>query len=90
MQPVNTAVAKQYSRWQEADAEARKLWDRSDRELKKLVRLARIGRKASITLPISESRGVKIVNQFKGADKVFTPAFAKKFQVKEVALEATD
>jgi hypothetical protein len=85
---VNSAVARQYSRWQEADALARKHWDRADRELKKLVRAAKLGRKASAVVPISESRGIKIVNQFQGADKVFTPAFAKKFQVKEVALAA--
>jgi hypothetical protein len=80
--------AKQYERWQEADAAARKLWDKSDRELKKLVRAAKLGRKTSVVIPISDSRGVKIVNQFKGTDKVFTPAFAKKFQVKEITLSA--
>jgi len=90
MPQVNPAIAKQYERWLEADAQAHKLWDKTDRELRKLIRLAKLGRKASTVVPISESRGVRIVNQFKGAEKVFAPAFARKFQVKEVALEAAD
>lgn len=90
MPPVNPSIAKQYERYLEADAQAHKLWDKTDRELKKLIRLAKVGRKASTVIPISESRGVKITNQFKGAEKVFAPAFARKFQVKEVPLEAAE
>ena len=88
MLAIDQAAAKQYQRWAEADAAARKLWDKSDRELKKLVRAAKLGRKASKVVPISESRGVEITNQFKTNDKVFTPALCKKFKVKEVALSA--
>lgn len=87
---LTTAAAKQYQRYLEADAEAHTKWVRVDRELKKLVKVARLGRKAAVVIPISEARGVRIVNQFKGETKVFAPAFAKKFQVKEVPLEAAD
>lgn len=85
---IDTSVAKQYQRWLDADAAARKNWDKADRELKKLVRAVKLGRKASKVVPISESRGVEITNQFRESDKVFTPAFCKKFKVKEVALSA--
>jgi hypothetical protein len=82
------AVAKQYERYIEADAAAHKLWEKTDRELRKFVRLAKIGRKRSTVVPISESRGVEITNQFKGTEKVFTPAFARKFKIKEVTLKS--
>lgn len=88
MPPTDIAVAKQYQRWQEADAQAHKFWEKVDRELKKLVKLAKVGRKTTKVVAISESRGIEIRNQFKGEDKVFTPAFAKKWKVKEVPLAA--
>jgi hypothetical protein len=82
------SAAKQYERYVEVDAAAHKLWDKTDRELRKFVRLAKLGRKRSTVVPISESRGVEITNQFKGSEKVFTPAFARKFKLKEVALKS--
>lgn len=82
------AAAKQYARYVEVDAAAHKQWDRTDRELRKFVRLAKMGRKRSIVVPISESRGIEITNQFKGTEKVFTPAFARKYKLKEVALKS--
>jgi hypothetical protein len=81
------AVAKQYARYQEADAAARRLWDKKDREERKLVRMAKIGRKASKVVPISDSRGLQILNSFRGEVKVFAPAFARKWKIKEVPLD---
>jgi hypothetical protein len=80
------SIAKQYQRWQEADAQAHQLWEKVDRELKKLIRIAKIGRKTSKIIAISESRGIEIRNQFKGELKVFAPAFARKWKIKEVPL----
>lgn len=81
------AFAKQYARYQAADDTAHASWSVVDRELKKLVKLAKLGRKASKVVAISDTRGVEIRNQFKnGETKVFAPAFAKKFKVKEVSL----
>lgn len=81
------AVAKQYARYQKADDAAHASWAAVDRELKKLVKLAKLGRKATKVVPISDTRGIEIRNQFKNGElKVFAPAFAKKFKVKEVAL----
>jgi hypothetical protein len=84
---IDFAVARQYQKWQEADAQAHELWKRVDREMAKLVRVAKVGRKSSITIPISESKAVEIVNQFRGVEKVFAPAFARKWRVKEVSTE---
>jgi hypothetical protein len=81
---IDIAVVKQYQRWLEADAQAHALWKKVDREMAKLVRVAKIGRKGSITVPISESRAIEIVNQFRGVEKVFAPAFARKYKVREL------
>lgn len=86
MPATDNAVMKQFRKWQETHAKANVYWDRTDRELRKLIRLAKIGRKASTVVPISESRGIEIVNQFRGEEKVFAPAFARKWKVREVAL----
>ena len=83
----DTAVARQYAKWQETEAKAHALWDKTDRELRKLIRLAKVGRKAKMVVPISDSRGLEIRNQFKGEDKVFAPAFARKWKVKEIPLD---
>jgi hypothetical protein len=81
------SVAKQYARWQEADAAAHLLWERVDREARKLVRLAKVGRKSRKIVPISSNRGIEIKNQFRGEEKVFAPAFARKWKIKEVPLD---
>ena len=86
MPDINQSVARQWAKVQEVDEAARKLWDKKDRELKKLIRLAKLGRKACLVVPISETRGVKLSNNFRGEEKVFTPAFARKFEAKEVNL----
>jgi len=84
---MTESVAKQYQKYLEADAQARKLWDRQARELRKLIKLAKLGRKHSLIVPISESRGLQITDQFRTReDRVFTPAFCKRYQVKEVPL----
>jgi len=95
MTPEQQAVARQYARWLEADAQARKLWDKAHREMRKLVRLAKLGRKSQIIAPISENRGVRIRDAWRCAmrsreDKVFTPAYARRHEVKEVPLESAD
>ena len=88
MEPLSQAIVRQYSKWQEADASAHQLWEKVDREMRKLIRLAKVGRKARAVIPISETRGIEIRNQFRGEDKVFAPAFARKWKVKEVPLDA--
>jgi hypothetical protein len=88
MPSPNPAVVKQYQKWQEADAAAHRQWEKVDVELRKLIRVAKVGRKAKTVIPISETRGVEISNQFRGEIKVFAPAFAKKWKIREIALEA--
>lgn len=83
---VDSQIAKQYQKWLEADASARKQWDKADRELQKLIRMAKVGRKQSKVVAISESRGIEIEDQFRGQHKCFTPAFAKRWKLKEVSL----
>jgi len=80
-------VARQWARVEELDAQARALWDRVDKERKKLVRLAKLGRKRSVTVPISETKGLQITDKFRGETKVFAPAFARKHEFKEVQLD---
>jgi hypothetical protein len=87
---MDSSVAKQYQKYTELDFAAHQLWDKVDRELKKLIRLAKVGRARRKVVPISESRGLEIKNQFKGEDKVFAPAFARKWKVKEVVLTESD
>lgn len=87
MTPAEQAAAKQYARYLELDAQAHALWDKVDREMRKLIRMAKVGRKAKAVVPISETRGIEIKNQFRGEDKVFAPAFARKWRVKEVPLD---
>lgn len=88
MTPSDSQVAKQYLRYQEADAQAHALREKVDRELRKFVRLAKVGRKSRTIVPISETRGVEIRNQFRGEEKVFAPAFARKWKIKEVPLDS--
>ena len=86
---------KQYAKYQEAEAAARKLWDRKDQEMKKLVKLSHLGRKSSIIVPISENRGVQIVDSWRKAmrdkiQKIFTRAFNHRYELKDVPLENSD
>ncbi len=80
------AVAKQLTRLLEVKAAANVCWVQVDRETLKLVRVAKLGRKSSIVVRTSETHGVEISNQFRGEVKVFAPAFARKWRVKEVRL----
>lgn len=87
----DASIAKQYQRYLEVEAQAQKLWEKKDRELRKLARLAGLGRKARITVPISENRGIRITNQFRTKeDKLFTPAFCRRLQLKEIPLDSAD
>ena len=88
---TSSPIAKQYEKYLEADAAARKLWDKKDKELRKLVKLSGLGRKSQIIVPISESRGARITDKWReamreGAGKVFAPAFSHRHEVKEVPL----
>jgi uncharacterized coiled-coil protein SlyX len=82
-------VAQQWAKIDELDKAAHEAWEALDRAKVKLVKLAKMGRKVTTIVPISETRGIKIVNKFreKGAVKIFAPAFAKKFDFKEVPLD---
>lgn len=86
---VDSAVAKQWERVEALDLAAHAAWDALDRAKVRLVKLAKMGRKVSTVVPISELRGVRITNKFreKGCTKIFAPAFAKKFDFKEVPLD---
>ena len=87
-QLVNQQVAKQYAKVQELEAAARIGWEKADRAKLKLVKLAHMGRKTRIIIPITELRAVQITNKFREEPfKVFAPAFAKKYEFKEVPLD---
>jgi hypothetical protein len=82
------SIAKQYAKLQEIEATAKQWWDKKDRETAKLARIAKLGRKKSIVVPISENRGIRITNNFKTKEsKIFAPAFARKWDLKEVPLD---
>lgn len=84
-----SAFARQYQKVCELDAEARKKWDQRDKEIKRLIRLARMGRKSSVVVAISENRGVQITDksrELKEEGKLFAPAFARRYEYKEVPL----
>ena len=81
-----SAIARQYARYLEADAAAHSLYGKAEREQRKLVKLAKLGRKQKVVVPISETRGLEIRNQFRGEDKVFAPAFARKYKLRKVPL----
>ena len=85
---ADTAVARQWAKVEALDLAAHAKWDELDRAKVRLVKLAKMGRKVSTVVPISETRGIRIVNKFreKGCTKIFAPAFAKKFDFKEVPL----
>ena len=87
-----SAVAKQHAKLQEAKAAADSAWAKVDRETSKLVRAAKLGRKSLKIVRISENRGLRVPDRFRTAmrekeDKVFAPAFARRFEVKEVPLD---
>jgi hypothetical protein len=93
MTASESAIARQYALYQETEAKARKLWDKKDRELLKLVRLAKLGRKSQIVVAISENRGIRITDQWRTAmreraGKIFTRAFNHRHEVKEVPLDS--
>lgn len=85
---TDSAVARQWEKVEALDLAAHEAWDRLDRAKVRLVKLAKMGRKVSTVIPISELRGLRIVNKFREKDvtKIFAPAFAKKFDFKEVPL----
>lgn len=83
---LNPALVREYQKYVELDAQAHALWEKVDKQLSKVIRIGKVGRRARAVLPISESRGIEIKNQFRGELKVFAPAFARKWKVKEVAL----
>ena len=81
-----SAVAKQWAKICELKDSARVLWKKVYREEQKLAKIGGLGRKRQIEIPISETRAVRIRNQFRGQDEVFAPAFAKKIHAEEVKL----
>jgi hypothetical protein len=92
MSPETSAIAKQYQKYLEADAAARLKWDAAGKALQRFVRLAKMGRKIQVVVPISASRGVRVTDEWKAAirnkeEKVFTPAYCKRYSAKEIPLE---
>lgn len=89
--PISPALVKQYEALLAAEEEARAAWKRVDKAKKKLVRIAKLGRKLQIEVPLNQTRCLRITDNFRSAmrekeDKVFAPAFAKRYEVKEVSL----
>ena len=84
---INPAIARQYSAYLEADERADKAFDLKRKALRKLVRVSGLGRKGEITVPISENRAIRIRNKWKKQEECFAPAFAKKFEVKELGID---
>lgn len=80
-------VAKQWAHVEKISEEAKAKWATVRRETKKLARIAGLGRKKSVTVRISETKAVRIKNQFRGEEEVFAPAFAKKFKAEEVKFD---
>lgn len=79
-----TDFVQQYQRYREAEFRARREWANVERELGKLVRIAKLNRKASKVVPITAGRVVEIRDQFKeGRVKVFAPAFARRWKITE-------
>ncbi|MGO9863681.1 MAG: hypothetical protein ACLPLR_08730 [Terriglobales bacterium] len=56
-------------------------------ESRRLARLAKLGRRKSVIVRVSETAAVKIENQWKGEEECFAPAFAKKLKVLQVKWE---
>lgn len=84
LSPLERNVAQAYALLVKDEEECRVKWERLDRKRKRLAKLAGLGRKKQVLVRISETHAVKIVNQFRGADKVFTPAFCRKLDISKV------
>ena len=92
LSPDELATAKAFLAYLEAEQEARKYWDRSHRAARKLVKTAKLGRKSMIVVRISENRGVRITDEWRSAmreksDKIFTKAYCRRHEIKEVSLD---
>jgi hypothetical protein len=88
---MDSALAKQWAEILELEAESRLLWDKVDRAKQRFIRMAKMGRKQKLVAPISESRGVLIVDCWRSAirakeEKIFTKAYCRRYDFKEVPL----
>ena len=78
------AVAAKFAALEAEEEDCRLRWERLDRKRKKLAQAAGLGRKKQVLVRISETHDLKIVNQFRGVDKVFTPAFCRRLDIGKV------
>ena len=88
-------IAARFLLLEQAEENCRLLWERLDRQRRNFARLAGLGRKRQVVVRISETEGVQIKNQFrqvdkknKPVDKVFTPAFCRKWDIAKIKLPA--
>ena len=79
-------IAKKWGELASEEDRVRLLWERLDRRRKKFAKAAGLGRKRQIVVRISETHCVKVVNQFRGSDRVFTPAFARRLDISKIKL----
>ena len=77
-------VAAKFFALEQDEDHCRLLWERLDRARKQLAKTAGLGRKRQLLVRISETHDLKIVNQFRGVDKVFTPAFCRRLEISKV------
>lgn len=82
-------IQSEYAEYIEAEAAARKQWDRAAQKLRKLVKRAKLGRKSQAVISLSENRAIKITDHWRKAirehsEKIFTPAYCRRYSVEEV------
>lgn len=80
------SIAKKFADLEAEEDGVRLLWERLDRRRKKFAQAVGLGRKRQVIVRISETHCVKVVNQFRGAHKVFTPAFCRKLDISKIKL----
>lgn len=89
MSKEELAFRKLYEQLVEVDAEARSLWDERDRLILELVKMLNMGRKSEIVVKLSDRVGLQITDnrkKFCQDGKLFAPAFARRWDWKEVKL----
>lgn len=91
--PAKSAIAKQYAIWKDADAAARIAWAILDKATTRLTRLAKMGRKSQVQVHVSDAIGLRITDEYRtalkfGEFKIFTPAYCKRYTLKEFPLDS--
>lgn len=74
------------------EPEAKAKWEKLDKLRQRLVRMAKMGRKIKIIIPLDDAKGLQITNKFKEAHKegthqIWAGGYAREFAFKEVTLD---